>query len=143
MGAWKAGRTYWKHQNGTWRPRDTVGTRNTRTPWRTLKNQRRETELALLYIKKTLVYNIHIDYNNAIQSFVLYSNRRLLLSYVVHPCETLLGKINCLWLISESNIFPGDNMIICLFLYNPLEVFCKLKRKENSTNKQQLQQCRK
>lgn len=99
--------------------------------------------MALLYIKKTLVYNIHIDYNNAIQSFVLYSNRRLLLSYVVHPCETLLGKINCLWLISESNIFPGDNMIICLFLYNPLEVFCKLKRKENSTNKQQLQQCRK
>lgn len=45
-----------------------------------------------LYKKKTLVYNIHIDYNNAIQSFVLYSNHQLLLSYVVHPCETLLGK---------------------------------------------------
>ena len=58
---------------------------------------------------------------------------------LVKHCEE---KNNCLWLISESNIFPGDTMIISLFLYNPLEVFCKLKRKANSTNKQQLHQCR-
>lgn len=32
--------TYWEHQNGTWKPRDTIRTGKTGTPWRTLEKKK-------------------------------------------------------------------------------------------------------
>lgn len=51
--------TYWEHQNGTWKPRETIWTGKTRTPWRTLEDknsigQRESQEMSDFSLKESM-----------------------------------------------------------------------------------------
>lgn len=59
----ESGKTYWKHQNSAWRPRDTIWTRNTRTSWRTLGKWDAEERISPSVISKISNHTVNTKCN--------------------------------------------------------------------------------